>query len=363
VADEKSAEFPSLTDLESVAATRVSERVWAYIQGGSGDERTLRANVEAFRRWAVRPRTLTGISSVDLGTTILGRPVSAPVFVSPMAYQAEVHPDGELGVARAARDHGWLAAFGTLSSLSLEQIAKASGLGPRWFQLYLQPDWEVSRRLAERAERAGFSAIVLTVDFPVLAIRDRQARAGFAIDGSVPIGNGADVVPPAREAARDGSTYRLRPEAETTWEVVERLKAASHLPVVVKGILTPEDARTAVQHGAAGIVVSNHGGRQLDGTPATIAVLPEIVEAAGPRTEVYLDGGVRRGTDILIALALGARAVGVGRPILWALATGGGPGVGRYMERLSDELATCLLLAGRASPTEVNRSLLRAAGL
>ncbi|HLM90437.1 MAG TPA: alpha-hydroxy acid oxidase [Thermoplasmata archaeon] len=356
---EPSDAFPTLSDLEEAASKRLTDRIWAYVQGGSGEERTLRANRDAFLEWALRPRMLTGVASADTSTSLLGAAVRAPLFVSPMAYHAQVHPEGELGVARAALKSGWVAAYSTLSSFSIERIAEASGGGPRWFQLYLQPDFEVSRRLVERAERAGYSALILTVDTPVLGVRDRQARGGFAIDASVPIGNGADVVPPPRPPVAEGSLYRLRAEAGSTWEVLDRLRSVTRLPWIAKGVLTAEDARLAVQHGAKAILVSNHGGRQLDGVPATLTVLPEIVEAVGSRVEVYLDGGVRRGTDVLIALALGAKAVGVGRPILWALATGGGEGVANYMERLTTEFATGLLLAGRRSLAGVDRSLVR----
>ncbi len=350
---------PTLSDLEEAASKHLSDRIWAYIQGGSGEERTLRANREAFLRWSLHPRMQSGVTSVDLSTTLLGSNVRAPVFVAPMAYHAQVHPDGEPAVARAAARSGWLATYSTLSSSSIEQIAEASGAAPRWFQLYLQPEFEVNRRLVERAERAGYSALLLTVDTPVLGVRDRQARGGFAIDSSVPIGNGSEVLPPPRALVSEGSRSRLPSDPGATWEVLDRLRSVSRLPWVVKGILSAEDARLAVTHGAKAVVVSNHGGRQLDGAPATLSVLPEVVDAVGSQVEVYLDGGVRRGTDVLIALALGARAVGVGRPILWALGTGGEEGVARYMDQLATELANGLLLAGRRSVRTVDRTLVQ----
>jgi 4-hydroxymandelate oxidase len=351
--------FPSLGELETRAYTKLCDRVRAYVEGGAAEGRSLQANRDAFLRWTLRPRVLTGVGTVDLSTTLLGSPVRSPIWVAPMAYHAEFHPDGELGVARAARDHGWVAAYSTLSSFSIEQIAAASGAGPRWFQLYLQPAFEVSRRLVERAETAGYSAVLLTVDTPVLGVRDRQVQGGFAIDATVPMGNGPDVSQPLRAPVAEGGRYRLRSEADATWEVVKRLRSVTRLPIVVKGILTADDARLAAQHGARAVVVSNHGGRQLDGSPSTLSVLPEIVEAVGPKVEVYLDGGVRRGADVLIALALGARAVGIGRPILWALTVGGGAGVARYMERLDLELATDLALVGRSSIGAIDRTLIR----
>jgi 4-hydroxymandelate oxidase len=352
--------FPTLGDLEAAAIGKLPDRLRAYLQGGAAEERTLRANREAFHRWTLRPRALSGVETVDLSTTVLGVPVRAPVFVAPTAYQAQFHPDGEPGVARAAQASGWLAAYSTLSSFSLEAIAEAAGTGPRWFQLYLQPDLSVTRRLVERAEQAGYSAIVLTADTPVLGVRDRQMRSGFAIDGSVPIGNGPDVLPPPRAPMANRDRYHLRPEAKSSWEILDRLRDVTRLPLVVKGILTAEDARLAVRHGAQAVLVSNHGGRQLDGGPSTLSVLPEVVEAVGPGVEVYLDGGVRRGGDILTALALGARAVGVGRPILWALTVGGAAGVRRYMDLLGSELATDLALVGRTSIGAVDRSVLGA---
>jgi len=357
VTDEPRGDLPTLSDLEAVASKKVLDHVWAYVQGGAGEERTLRANRSAFHRWTLRPRALVDVSAVDLHTSILGAEVRAPIFISPMAYHAQVHPEGEPGVARAASEAGILATYSTLSSFSIEEIARASGSGARWFQLYLQPDFEVSRRLVERAERAGYSALMLTVDTPVLGVRDRQARGGFAIDSTVPIGNGSDVVPPSRSPLEQGRFYRLRSEAGSTWDVLEELQSITRLPWVVKGVLTPEDALEAARHGAKAIVVSNHGGRQLDGAPATLSVLPEVVEAVGSQVEVYLDGGVRRGSDILVALALGAKAVGIGRPVLWALAVGGGDEVNRYLGLLKTELATAMALVGRPTLAGVNSSL------
>jgi 4-hydroxymandelate oxidase len=349
--------FSTLSDLEEVASKRVLEHVWAYVQGGAGEERTLGANRSAFRQWTFRPRTLVDVSRIDTNISLLGTMVRAPLFVSPMAYQGQVHPVGEPAVARAARDAGILAVYSTLSSFSIEEITRNSGSVPPWFQLYLQPDFEVSRRLVERAEKAGCSALMLTVDTPVLGVRDRQAPGGFAIDSTVPIGNGSDVVPPSRSPMEQGKFYRLRSEAGSTWDILEELLSITRLPWVVKGILTGDDARTAVHHGAKAVLVSNHGGRQLDGAPATLHALPEVVDAVGSEVEVYLDGGVRRGLDILVALALGAKAVGVGRPILWALGAGGEEGVRRYLDLLKLELATSMALVGRTTIAEVDRSL------
>jgi isopentenyl diphosphate isomerase/L-lactate dehydrogenase-like FMN-dependent dehydrogenase len=300
------------------------------------------------------------VSRVDLRAAILGETVRAPFYVSPTAYQGLVHPDGEVGLSRAAADEGVLAVFSTMSSASLEAIAEARPGAPRWFQLYLQPDWAESRRLVERAERSGYGAIVLTVDAPILGNRDRELRTGLVYGERPSMGNGPDVVGPSRvpnfaegEGPRDGRI--------PTWDIVDRLRETTSLPIVLKGILTAEDARRAAEHGARAIVVSNHGGRQLDGATAALDALPEIVAAIGSRLEVYLDGGVRRGSDIAIALALGARAVGLGRPSLWALAAGGGPGVARWLSLLKTDLAAVLALSGRRSALEIDGSLVHRA--
>ncbi len=354
--------FRTLGELEEAASRRSLDALWAYIQGGASEERTLRANRDAFRSWGLKPRVLADVSSVDLHTEILGARVGVPFWVAPMAYQGQVHPEGEVAMARAAGRAHVLGAYSTLSSRSLEEIAAASGEAPRWFQLYLQPDFEVSRSLIERAERARFSAIVLTVDTPVLAVRDRQSEGGFAIDGSIPIGNGRDVVPPTRGPVRQGELYRLRSDAGATWEVVDQIRSVTRLPVVLKGVLDERDAREAARRGVRGIVVSNHGGRQLDGAVASLEALPAIVAAVGSSLEVYLDGGVRRASDILIALALGARAVGIGRPLLWALAADGEAGVERYFSLLATELATSMALSGRRNVAEVDRTLVERTG-
>ena len=351
--------FETLSDLEEHARQKCPPAIWDYILGGAGAERTLRRNLEAFDGWAVQPRALVDVGRVDLSTQILGSSVGAPFFLAPTAYQGLVHPDGERATARAASAEQVLAVFSTLSSRSMEAIAKASPSGPRWFQLYLQPELEGSLGLVRRAEAAGYSAIMLTVDTVVLGTRDRQIRSGFAVESSVLVGNGAEIVPPHRLLAVSGNGAGLRADCATTWPVLKDLKAATSLPIVVKGILTAEDARMAVAHGAAAIVVSNHGGRQLDGVAATLEVLPEIVTAVGGTVEVYVDGGFRRASDILTALALGARAVGLGRPPLWALAAGGERGVSRMIALLKVELATAMALSGRRSVPEIDRTLIR----
>ena len=251
-----------------------------------------------------------------------------------------------------------LTVVSTLSTFSLEAIAAAAPTGARWFQLYLQPEFEGNMRLIERAEKSGYRAIVLTVDTPVLGNRDRQARGGVAIDTPVPVGNGPNVVSPARAPVPDGEHYTLGPETAATWQMLDRLRARSSLPFVVKGILTGGDARQAVDHGARAVVVSNHGARQLDGAPAALDALEEVVGAVGAKVEVYFDSGVRRGSDIVMALALGATGVGIGRPVLWALAAGGASGVSRLFSLLKVDLATVMAVTGRTSVPAIDRSLL-----
>lgn len=346
----------TLAELEELASRRLDPRLWAYVQGGAGEERTLRANRSAFEKAAVMPRALAGSGAFDPRTRLLGNDVAAPFYIAPTAYQGQIHPDGEAGVASAAAANGVLAMFSTLSTHSLEAIGEAGGAGPRWFQLYHQPDPAVGRRLVQRAERAGYSAMVLTADTPLLGVRDRQAKGGFAIDATQPVGNGADVVPPARGLAADGPVFRVTPATAPSWEAVDQLREWTRLPIVVKGVLDRRDAELAVAHGAAAVVVSNHGGRQLDGAPATLSLLPEVVAAVGRRAEVYLDGGVRRGSDILVAVALGARAVGLGRPILWALAVGGERGVADYLALLRTELLAAMVLTGTHTVSDVGGS-------
>jgi len=349
----------TLSDLEKVAEGSVDDEVWGYIQGGSGSERTRRANEAAFDSWVLLPHVLQGLTSVDLHTTLLGQHVSAPFFVAPMAYQREVHPGGERAVAAAAAKVGVLGVYSTLSSHSLEEIARRDPQAPRWFQLYLQPGLDASQTLVRRAARAGYSAIVVTVDTPVLGSRDRQLRSGFGLQRTPPLGNGPDVRSPPRGPLWNGSSYRLAVGGAVSWDALDAVRQATDLPLVVKGVLLPETAREAVDRGAQAVIVSNHGGRQLDLAPAALDALPGVVEEVGDEVEVYMDGGVRRGTDILVALALGARAVGLGRPVLWALAAGGEPGVDRYLRLLGTELANSLLLLGRSSVQEVGRSLVR----
>jgi 4-hydroxymandelate oxidase len=350
--------FLSLRDLESAAARKVSRPEWDYVQGGAEGERALRANRAALERRCLIPRVLTDVSRIEFSTTLLDAKVRLPYFVAPTAHHEFVDAEGEVATARAAGAAGVLAAFSTLSGRSLEDIARTSPEGPKWFQLYLQPEFSGSRELVERAERAGYRAIVLTVDMPVFAQRDALREDSFEVYSKAVLGNGPQIVAPPRAPIRTPSGVSLAPPASTSWSIVDDLLSITRLPVLVKGVLSADDAERAVSRGARGIVVSNHGGRQFDAAPAALDVLPQIARSIGSRAEVYVDGGFRRGSDILIGLALGARAVGLGRPILWALGAGGGSGLSRYFSLLEQEFATAMALLGCRRLSEIDASLL-----
>ena len=298
------------------------------------------------------------VEDLELGTTLLGTGVSAPFYISPTASQGLLHRNAEAATARAASKANILAAFSTLSSISLEAIAKAAPEGPRWFQLYLQPEFSNTKKLVERAEKTGYRAIMLTVDMPVAGTRDRETQAGSPLASSIVLGNGREVVRPLRNPTVDGGHAHIREEASNTWQVVDRLRETTRLPLVLKGILTKEDARRAVEHGAKAVVVSNHGGRQLDGAPASLDALPEVVKEVRSQIEVYFDGGIRRGADVIMALAYGAKAVGLGRLVLWALAAGGEAGVSKLLYLLKTDLATVMALTGRRTISEIDESLI-----
>ena len=335
----------SLRDFEALARARLGPAAYAYYAGGSWDEVTLRDNEAAFARRRLLPRVLVDVTGIDPSTTILGQAVALPVGFAPAALQGLAHGDGEVIAARVAARSGWLYCLSTLSNRALEEVA-AVGRGPRWFQLYVQKDRGRSREMVERARAAGYQAIVLTVDAPQAGYRERELRDPVPSGGSLPnIGSGEVHRGPIAELL-DGSL---------TWADLAWLRGLSDLPLVVKGILDPADALRAVDHGADGIVVSNHGGRQLDRAPASIDALEPIVDAVAGRAEVYLDSGVRRGTDIVTAIALGARAVFIGRPYLYALAAGGEAGVARCVEILEAELRIAMQLLGAPTVAGLTR--------
>ncbi len=333
-------------DYERLAEERLDAGAHGYYAGGAGDELTLRDNVAAFQRWQLRPRVLVDVAGCTSETTVLGHPVSMPLLVAPVAFQRVAHPDGEVGMARAAHAAGTVMCLSTLATSTAAQVAE-TGV-QRWFQLYVFRDEHVTAELVARARAAGFTALVLTVDTPVVGRRERDHRTGFTIPPEITVASlGQGGVTPAEAFAQMS--------ASVSWHDVERLAADAGLPVLVKGVLTAEDARLACEHGAAGLVVSNHGGRQLDGVAATIDALPEVAEAVDGRIEVLLDGGVRRGGDVVKALALGARAVLAGRAPLWGLTVDGEAGARAVLALLRDEILIALQLVGCSSPAEVTR--------
>jgi isopentenyl diphosphate isomerase/L-lactate dehydrogenase-like FMN-dependent dehydrogenase len=349
----------NVSDYERLAEERLDPGAFGYFAGGSGDELTLRENVAGYRRWQLRPRALAGVDEVTTETTVLGTPVSMPVLVAPVAFQRMAHTDGEPGTARAAAAAGTTMVLSTLATSTPSDVAEAAPGGRRWFQLYCYRDPGVTRAMIDQATDAGFEAIVLTVDAPRLGRRERDLRTGFVIP--------ADVRVPSFAAAAGGPVagtpadmFALMDPA-VDWRDLEQLASDCSLPVLVKGLVTAEDAHLACEHGAAAIVVSNHGGRQLDGASATIDALPEVVEAVAGRLEVLVDGGIRRGTDVLKALALGARATLVGRPVIWGLAVDGERGALRVLELLREEIELALSLLGCASPEQVARAHVQAA--
>jgi 4-hydroxymandelate oxidase len=340
------------TDFEAPAAERLHPLARAYIEGGSFAERTLRDNLAAWDRYRLRPRVLADVASIDLTTTVLGRPTGLPVGVAPAALHGLAHPDGELATARAAAAAGAINVLSTMSSHSIEAVAEAAPEGRRWFQLYVQPDASLSRELVERAAAAGYEALCLTVDLPVLGYRDEVVRHRFDPGPGAYAnlvrrgawGHGNEL-----EGALDSRAVRL------TWDSLAEIRSWAPMPLVLKGILTAEDARLAVEHGADAVWVSNHGGRQLDRSAAGVDVLEEVVDAVAGRAEVYLDGGIRRGPDVLVALALGARAVFTARPFLWGLACAGEAGVERVFEILREEIERSLAIIGARTPAALTR--------
>ncbi len=347
---------PSLVNLEEAearAAEVLDRPTFDFVAAGAGDEVALGRNRAAFRRRQMMPRVLRGVADVDTGVEVLGRRVPFPALVAPMGLQRIVHPEGECEMARGVAATGTIMCASTVSTRSPAEIA-ATGV-ERWFQLYLFEDGAITDHLVAAARDAGFAALVLTVDGPIIGRRDRAIRSGFAFGPEIRIPG----VGPALGLTEGGDPVALGGmiDRSATWETVGRLAAAG-LPLVLKGILDPEDARLAVEHGAAGVIVSNHGGRQLDVAPATLDALPAVVEAVDGRAEVLLDGGVRRGTDVLAALALGARAVLVGRPVYWGLAYGGAAGVREVLDLLRAEIVAAMTLLGRRSLAEVGSEML-----
>jgi 4-hydroxymandelate oxidase len=343
-------EVVSLPDMEALARECMPRMAYEYIASGAADENTLRWNREGFDRIRLRPRVLQDVSRPDTRVTLFGRTMPFPVLLAPTAYHRVIHPEGELETARGAGAAGATWVVSSNTNTPIEEIAHVAG-APLWFQLYVQSDRGFTRDLVQRVEAAGCEALCLTVDTPVLGARDRQQKARFAL----PAGS----VTPHVYDVNSGRRQIMSPKrVVVTWKDVEWLRSICGIPLLLKGILTAEDAATAVDAGASGIIVSNHGARNLDTLPATIEVLPEIADQVGERLPLLVDGGVRRGTDVLKALALGAQAVLIGRPYLYGLAVGGAQGVRRVIDLLNHEFQMALSLTGRSSIQSVDRSVL-----
>ncbi len=321
---------------------------YAYLATGSGRELTLGANQAAWAGWWLRPHVLRDVTAVDLHTTVLGTEVASPVMVAPTGYQRVAHAEGEVASARGAADAGALYVLSTRASRPLADVAAAAG--PWWMQVYVLADRGLSDEVVRRATDAGARALVLTGDTPMVSTRAREGGFDFVREAGLVRDLGGDRDDAALELA-------VQQAPDVTYADIGRLRELSGLPVVVKGVLRADDARACLDAGAAAVWVSNHGGRQLDGAVPTALALPEVVEAVGDDAEVYVDGGVRHGRDVLRALALGARAVAVGRPVLWALVTGGADGVRDLFEAYGADLAEAMALAGVRSPAGLTRDL------
>lgn len=339
----------SLADFEPLARERLSHMAFEFLFGGAADEITLRENREAYDRIRVRPRVLEEIDKIDTRVELLGQQLPHPILLAPVGYQKLFHPEGEVEAARGAKKGDAIYVASTSTNSTIEDIAAAGA--SMWLQVYIQSDREVTRDLIARAEAVGVRALCLTVDTPVLGMRNRQERAGFKLPPELP-------TPHLDRAGRErlGTTSSKR--QSITWRDVEWLRGIAHVPVLLKGVLTGDDAQRAIEHGAAGILVSNHGARNLDTVPATIEALPEVAERVAGRVPMLVDGGIRRGTDVVKALALGANAVLIGRSYAYGLAVDGAEGVARVVKILRDELETAMALLGRPSIGAIDRTVL-----
>lgn len=347
-------------DFEPIARATLPKGIYDYFAGGAEDEAAVAGNRDAFQRWRFRYRVLTGASDPDLRSELFGRPVSMPVQLAAAATQKMAHPEGELAAARAAVSAGVVYCLSTLSTISLESVAAVGGV--RWFQLYVFRDRGITTDLVDRAAAAGYEAIILTVDTPVLGRRERDFRNAFSLPSGFRyenlVGRVASAGPASSGKSALAEYFSFQLNHALTFRDLEWLVGLSSLPVVVKGVVRADDARHAIASGARGVIVSNHGGRQLDYSIATLDALPAVVQEVGAEVPVLLDGGVRRGTDVLKALALGARSVMIGRPYLWALAAGGEAGVRRLLTLVHEEIAASMTLLGVRRLSELSDDLL-----
>jgi len=351
--------FLNLAEIEVAAKERLTTLAYEYYVGGANDEVTVRENRSAFERLALRYHVLVDVSRRSTKTTVLGAPIDLPVLVAPTAFQRLACDDGELAMARASAASGTVMILSTASTCTIEDVAAVGGR--QWFQLYVYADRGLTKALIERAEAAGMGAVVLTVDAPVLGRRERDVRNRFHLPDGIRLANvpssGSIPVPTGPGDSGLHNHFASGIDAGLTWRDIEWLRSITRLPVLIKGIVRGDDAARAVEHGVAGIIVSNHGGRQLDTAVASIRALPEVVEAVAGRVEVLLDGGVRRGTDVIKALALGARAVLLGRPVVWGLAADGENGARRVLELMRAEIDLAMALCGCPTIDDITSDL------
>lgn len=351
----------NLFDFENAAAAKLPSTAYDYYASGAGDEITLRENHAAYERIKLKPRVLKDTSKIDLTKTIFGQNTAMPILVAPTAFHRMAHPEGEVATARAAGAAEIIMILSTLATCSIEAVMKEAS-GPVWFQLYFYKDRGATLSLVQRAESAGCKAIALTVDAQVWGRRERDVRnrfrlpKGLSMENLVALGKGSFPEEDSDSGLSSYVTWQFDPAL--SWKDVDWLCSKTKLPVLLKGVLHPGDAKIAVEHGAAGLIVSNHGGRQLDTVPATIEALPAIADAVGDRLEVIIDGGIRRGTDVLKAIASGASAVGIGRPIIWGLAVDGEPGVKEVLKILRKELELAMRLCGCSSIADITKDVL-----
>ena len=355
-----SGEILQVSDFAAAAKARLAASTWDYVEGGSGSELTIAANRAAFEQVRIAPRFLVDVSVCDASTKILGAPVPSPIGIAPTAYQTLIHPDGEVGMAAGAAGNLCVVSF--FATRTIEEIA-AAATGPLWLQLYWLERRAALADMVARAEGAGFQAIVLTVDAPRIGQRFRDARNGFAIPAEMrAINLDSALTDTVHESVAGRSALAVQADRTfdltVTWADLAWLRGLTALPLVIKGILTARDADLAVEAGAQGVIVSNHGGRQVDGAVAALHALPGIVAAVAGRATVLVDGGIRSGRDVFIALALGADAVLVGRPSMWALAAGGASAVDRLMHMIHDELTHLMAVAGRPRLTDITADAL-----
>lgn len=347
----------NLQEFEARARERLERMAYEYIAGGAADEVTLRRNRESFAEIRLKPRVLVDVSRIDTRLTLLGQEFAFPILLAPTAFHKLVHPEGELATARGAAAAEATLTVSSFASTSIERIAQCKP-GRLWFQLYCLPDRGFTRELIGRAESAGCHALVITVDTPVGPTRDREARVRFQLPAGIDMENLRGVGGAGGPDRSHERMYSAVLDPGLTWKTVEWIRSFARVPLILKGILAPEDARQAAESGAAAVIVSNHGARNLDTSPATIEALPRVAEATQGRIPLLLDGGVRRGTDVLKAVALGAHAVLIGRPYLWGLACSGAEGVQHVVSMLRREFEVAMALAGKTSIAQINRDVL-----